>query len=152
MTAAFRTIKPREPGSTKDVVSRLFDEAGGIKRVAFALGKGLSVTQAYADPQHRTEITFDQVRRLTSDQAIAAAEDLAAIAGGVFVPGIVPADALPILGAKAAEEWGQYIAAMLVAYADGRLCDRDRPRVREELNEAIAALVAVRARLISEET
>lgn len=147
---SFRALKPREYASTKDVVSRLYDEAGGLKRVAHVLERGLSQAAAYADPAETAQISFDQVRRVTSPAATAAAEDLAALAGGAFVPGELAEGSLTELFARSAEEWGQVVAEVMRAYGDGHLCARDRERIHREVDDVCRALMALRSRVLAD--
>lgn len=60
----FRPYKPRDYASTKEVVTRTLDQAGGIKKAAHLLGRSPTQTTAYSDPAAPDEISFDQVRRL----------------------------------------------------------------------------------------
>lgn len=143
-TSAYRPVIPREVGSTKEVVERLYREASGTKQVSFKLGIGLSTAATYSDPGARQQISFDQVRRLTGPGVTAAAEDLAAIAGGHFVPGGDPSeDGMHVLAGRCHREFSEWMAALLEG--------RSTPEQRRELDEAIQALVAVRVKMNSED-
>lgn len=148
---SFRPHKPRPYATTKDVVARLIGEAGGVKRAAFALDRSETQIYAYTDPQEQHQATYDQVRRLTSPAAVSAAEDLAALAGGMFVPGQASCGrTLLDLSASASEEFGVAIAALMRALADNRVTADERPKVRRELDEVLTVLIATRNRLMSE--
>lgn len=148
----FRPYKPRDYGSTKDVVTRVFDVVdGGLKRVAFALDRSPSQTQAYSDPASAEELTLGQARRLADLSGAAAAvlaDDFAALAGGVFLPCGTATGRFEGLVAKSSAEWGEFIAALLDALADGHLCVADRRRVLAELDDVLHALAAARAELM----
>jgi hypothetical protein len=147
----FAPTKPRDPGTTKAVVSTLVGEAGGMKRVAFLLGRHERTVHAYSDPDQDKAISFDCVRRLTlSTGACAAAEDLAALAGGVFVPCAKGRETFDALTARSARDWGQYIALVLSAHAKGTLAELE-PQIRKELDDVIRALACARAKLIATE-
>ncbi|CAH1661964.1 conserved hypothetical protein [Hyphomicrobiales bacterium] len=139
---AFRPTKPRQYGDTKEVIGRLIGQTGGAKEAAFLLGmEGSTTVYAYTDPAEKTQITFDQVRRLTSADATAAAEDLSARAGGVFLPFAPVEGCLNTLTARSAKEWGEFIAAVLSGEPDAI--------IMRELDEVICALVDVRTHRIA---
>lgn len=148
--AAFRPYKARPYFSTKDVVTRLLDEAGGIKRAAHILDRSPTQTTAYSDPGTADEITYDMVRRLVdSTGATAAAEDLAALAGGIFVPISHESGALEDLVAHSSREWGEFVALIISAHCAGKLSKLKRAEVLRELDSLIRTLVSVRGRIIS---
>ncbi len=153
---SFKPYKPREYASTKDVVTRLIDQAGGIKRAAFVLERSPTQTLAYSDPATADQISFDQVRHLVAaTDAIAAAEDLAALAGGVFLPAPAPNESFDMLAAEGARDWGEFTAALLRARAEKRLHKAsDDPVLKggdllRRLDKLINALATARASLHS---
>ena len=85
----FRPVKPREHGSTAEVVGRAYEQIGGAKRAAIVMGGlGLSQTYGYTDPAVRdANISLDQARQLTVAGATSFAEIFALEAGGYFTPG-----------------------------------------------------------------
>ncbi|WP_425376209.1 phage regulatory CII family protein [Rhodoplanes roseus] len=151
---AFRPYKPRDYGTTKDVVTRLFDAVdGGIKRVAFWLRRSPTQTQAYSDPACPDELTLDQARRIADAApaaAIVLAEDFAAAAGGVFLPCATTTCRFEGLVAKSAKEWGEFVSAVVDALADGRIDAGERRAVLAELDQVLHALAAARTELTHE--
>ncbi|MFC7049280.1 hypothetical protein [Emcibacter nanhaiensis] len=84
---SFNPLKRRKYGSTKAVVSELFRQAGGIPRVMEHLGIGRTRAYDFTDPNKEVEISFARVEHLTREtEATIAAEHLAHMAGGVFLP------------------------------------------------------------------
>lgn len=139
----FRPNKPRKPGTTKAVVSALFAEVGGTDAVGLIIGLSATRTRACADPAEPDELSFERVRRLTlASGAHAAAQDLAALAGGVFVPGEAEAEAYELLLAKAEREHGQFVADVLAGKAA-----KDKAKQFADLRALITCLVAAAAKL-----
>ena len=84
---AFEPNKDREYGSSESVISRLFKECGGVPKVMKALALSRTRCYALADPDDPAQISYERVVTLTKDfGATAAAEHLAALAGGTFLP------------------------------------------------------------------
>ncbi|WP_321389398.1 hypothetical protein [Emcibacter sp.] len=84
---SFNPLKRRHYGSTKAVVSELFRQAGGISSVMEILSLGRTRTYDFTDPNKEVEISFARVETLTREtDATIAAEHLAHMAGGVFLP------------------------------------------------------------------
>jgi hypothetical protein len=84
---AFEPNKDRAYGSSENVISRLFKECGGVPKVMEALQ--LSRTRCYAlsDPDDPAQISYERVVTLTKTFGVsAAAEHMAALAGGTFLP------------------------------------------------------------------
>ena len=148
---AFRPYKQREYGSTCDVVSRLLDQSGGAKHAAFLLDRSTTQAQSYSDPQTPDQISFDQVRRLTdATGAVAAAEDLAALADGVFTPLGPSEELLAVLLAKGETEHGKFLPRLvqqLGAHGAGQLGDVSRVALLKDLDAMIRAFVAARSKL-----
>jgi len=148
---AFRPYKLREYATTKDVVTRLLDQAGGIKRSSHVLGRSPTQTTAYSDPATADEITYDMIRRLVdATGATAPAEDLAALARGIFVP-VAPAPGnLEELVAHSSREWGEFVALIISATSAGKLQRLRRTEVLKELDSLIRTLVSVRTRIVND--
>jgi hypothetical protein len=147
----FSPYKPREYGSTKDIVTRLVDQAGGIKAAAFILGKSATQAQAYTDPARPDDISFDDVRRLAAAiRSEAVAEDAASLAGGEFIPGSVPKETFANLSASAAHDWGGFTASVIRAMADGRIDRLEKAETLRGLDTIIRAMVSARLALQSE--
>jgi hypothetical protein len=139
--------KVREYGTTKEVVARLFQKIGH-KHAAMLLGIGISSAYSYCDPDCATQATFDHVRRLTAATGnISAAEDLAQLAGGVFMP-IDPDAATAVeLASRSAEDHARMISALIVAVADGQITPKECGTLLEESGKLLRVIVALRVKL-----
>jgi hypothetical protein len=118
-------MKTRPPGSTSDVVKRSYDEMGGIKEVQHILKEFLGAPRSqsqlytYMDPDDPDQISYDIMRRLVKfTGSTAAAEDMAALAGGFFVPGTVDESCVHVLAAKSSKEFGEMMAAVFEMIGD----------------------------------
>lgn len=134
-------MKRREPGTTKEVVFILIEQTGGLKCAAFVLDMGHSRVAEFGDPQADAQISYDRVRRLTRAGATAAAEDLAALAGGVFLP-MAPLPRCPRAAmARSATEYAELVGAVMTGAATA-----DQVK---ELDDVIRALAEMRVALTS---
>ena len=85
---SFNPLKRRAYGTTKAVISALFKQAGGVPKVMDILGLSRTRTYALSDPNDKACISFERVEMITRRTgATAAAEHLAYLAGGVYLPG-----------------------------------------------------------------
>lgn len=158
---AFAPYKPRVRGTPKTAVADLYDQVGGVPAVMVRLGIGNSQAYAFTDPEAREEISFARVAALTAPDATAAAEFLAMLAGGLFVP-LPTGGAHTDLGlhtAKGAEDFGKVMGELVRDLAEGaigtdrarhsiKLVDhvlRDFGRVRRDLLALIEARAPFRA-------
>ena len=150
---AFNAIKPREYGTTKAVVARAFDQAGGAKRVAAFFDLGLSQTYGFTDPEARgSDLTLDRARRLTFLEGVTSfADDMAALAGGVFLAPekVFNGQALAKIGGDLGRNVADVVAEILTAVEDGKLDRTERAELRARTDVAISTLVALRARLMA---
>jgi len=147
MSRAFRPQKPIDADLPKAAVRRLFDQVGGIKRVAARLGyRSESQPYAMADGNDPAEITFAQVVQLTGAETPAGAEYLAAVAGGVYLP--MPTGNTPIgaLTGAAMRESGEAAAELLEALTDG-LTAEEATRALDEIDDAVRAWTQLRAKV-----
>jgi hypothetical protein len=146
---AFVPVKPCDPELPKAAVRRLVDQNGGVKRTAVKLG--LSTTQTYAvtDPGAPDELSFARAAALTSHEAPAAAEYLALLAGGVFLPIDCAADVdVRALTAEVAREHGEAIGALISAMADARITPAEARTSLVEVDECLRTLCGLRALLL----
>lgn len=142
---AFAPVKPVDPELPKAAVRRLVDQAGGAARAAIVIGRAPSTVYAYADPQASDEMTYAQVAALTGPKTPAGAEHLATLAHGVFLP-MPPADTeIGELTAESIVQHGDAVAEVVRAMCDGKMGDDERPSAIVEIDEAIRALVRLRA-------
>jgi hypothetical protein len=142
--------KQRDYGTTKDIVTRLVDEAGGVKRAAFLLGRAVSRVYELCDPAREDQMSFEAVRKLTEfTGATAAAEDLAALAGGVFMPIEIDDGDLSRLAADKAHEHGRVTTQLFVALGDGNISPDEARDLLKHVDVELRALMAMRAKLVS---
>jgi hypothetical protein len=152
MSRAFHPVKPCDPELPKAAVRRLFDQVGGAKTVALRLSLGLSQTYAFADAGAHEEITFARVAALTSPTAPAAAEYLAGLAGGYFQPLAAGEGGAQQLTAAACREHGEAIASVVAALADGQITAAEAREALTQVDEALAAMCALRRLLLDATT
>jgi hypothetical protein len=142
--------KQRDYGSTKDIVGRLVDEAGGVKRAAHLLDCSAAHVYAMCDPAREERMSFDAARKLTEFcGATAAAEDLAALAHGVFMPIEISDGDLPRIAADKAHEHGRVTTQLFVALGDGHVCQREARELLKQVDNELRALMTLRAKLVS---
>lgn len=146
---AFDPVKPCDPELPKAAVRRVFDQHGGVKRVAVRLGLKLSQVYALADPGVDDELTFARAAALTTAEAPALAEYLALLAGGVLLP-IAPSSAeVGALTAESIREHGEACAELVRALTDTEIDDQEKARALAELDESIRVLVQLRCAVAS---
>ena len=147
---SFAPTKPREYGTTKELVARLIDEAGGVKRAAFLCGRAPSQVYAYAGPDVDSQMSLAMARRLSAvAKSSTLADDAAAISGGVFMPVAPSNDPISELSAKSAEEHGELMSALMRALGDGKITGDEARELLAELDGNLRALVAMRAKLVA---
>lgn len=147
---AFSPVKPREYGTTKDVVGRAIAEAGGAKTVMALLDRSQSVVYAYADPlAERADLTVDQARKLTQfANAKAFAEDFAKLAGGAFLPGTNgEKDSWAAIGALCGKDGAEFQARLLFALSDGAISATEHRALEKETDDLLRAVLEARAKL-----
>lgn len=113
---AFEPNKDRAYGSSESVISRLFKECGGVPKVMEALDLSRTRCYALADPDDPAKISYERVVTLTKTfGASAAAEHMAALAGGTFLPIAADDDEADwhALAAKAARRSAALTATLL---------------------------------------
>lgn len=113
---AFDPNKDRKYGSSERVISRLFKECGGVPKVMEALELSRTRCYALADPDDPAQISYERVVTLTQTfGASAAAEHLATVAGGTFMPTVADEDEADwhALAAAAARRGAALTATML---------------------------------------
>lgn len=148
MTRASIGYKRRQPGSLEEVLSTAFAQAGGVKKAADVLPER-TAKRLYeaagpdAEPSHDTRLFYDEVRLLTramGGRVTAMAEDLALLAGGVFLPALN--DSMGTVGAQAGRfgrEVGEAMASVYTALEDGRITRAEAETALPQVREAIDA-------------
>lgn len=141
--------KRRTPGSLHEMLSRVFDQVGGVKVVADILpGRTVprlyEATQEGLDPRHEVQLTLAEARllaRASHGKATALAEDMALLLGGVFLPPIESGGG-PV-GAQAGRvgrEVGEAMAAIYAALEDGALTLDEAKAALPQIHEAAEAI------------
>ena len=150
---AFNPVKQRPYGEPKEVVARLFEEVGGIPKVMELLDLSRTRVYALADPDSTNEISYTRVCTLTEDGATAAAQHLAALAGGLFVPleKADDADWLALAG-EASRRNARNIAALMESLSETERSpdEVDQQEARDLLkilDEQLGVLAMQRAKL-----
>lgn len=141
---AYQPRARSEYGSVKSAVAHLIDEAGGVKQVAHRLGVSEALVGFYANPGNEKEISFARVAALSGPQVTAGAEYLAHLCGGVFIPLPGAGGCINHLTAKAAHEFGDAVASIVTAMADGRMSAREAIGTLEEIDQLMHALAGLR--------
>lgn len=150
---AFCPVKPREYGSPKACIGELFRQCGGLKTVMELLGlKSESTAYALTDPAEKAEISFSRVVMLSRRGASAAAEYLAQICGGVFLPLTPDTDNLNKLCAEDVRAHGEAIASIVNALHDGKWTKPEKDEALQKLDAALRSLTGLRAGIVGEET
>ena len=147
----FAPVKPRGPGTLHEALSRAVDQLGGPQTAGDVIERSRSWMYAACDPdlppEKAARLSNPEARGLTSAGAPALAEDLALLAGGVFLP--PPPDAAPCAVSAALAEFsadsGAAVADMVRALADGLLTRREASRTLGEIDRTLRALCALRA-------
>jgi hypothetical protein len=147
---AVRFMKPRTYGTAKEIVARAYGQVtGGIEAVMTILNIGRTRAHALADPQEpREQIAYAEARQLTKGGAVAFAEDLALLAGGVFVPqACAPGVSIEELTAESARQFGEKLACAVRALANGRLTAREIEKWLRETDDVVRVVTQLRAEL-----
>lgn len=141
--AAFSPQKPCEPDDPKHAVRRLYEQLGGVKRAAIRLGLKKSQTYDLADVDRAADATWAQICALTGPDAPAAAEYLALLAGGVFLPVPRPDSEVAELTAETMREYGEASADLVRKLAGGLSAD-EAASALAPIDEALRAIVRLR--------
>lgn len=148
MSRAGIGYKRRKPGSLAEVLSTAFAQAGGTGAAADIL-PGRTSKRLYeaaapdSEPRHETRLFYDEARLLTRASAgrvTALAEDLALLAGGVFLPPL--GEGAGAVGAQAGRfgrEVGEAMAAVYAALEDGTITVAEAEVALPQIREAIDA-------------
>lgn len=150
----FKPIKPRAYGSTKELVGRALDQAGGIDEACVILDRGKSTVYGFTDDgEPHSNLTFDGARRLTKlGNVTALAEDLAQLAGGVFVPLSAPEGLMtwPDVGAVTSSEFSQFAQVLFRALRDHQIDPVERARLKRETHDVLRVFAGALAKLEEE--
>jgi hypothetical protein len=151
--ATFKPIKPRAYGSTKELVGRAIQQAGGVDEACVILDRSKSTVYGFTDDSEpHGHLSFDGARRLTklsAGKVTALAEDLSELAGGVFVPLSAPEGMAtwPDIGALASSEGSQFLQLLFRALKDNRLDVPERARLKRETHDCLRVFAGALAKL-----
>lgn len=150
---AFNPVKERRYGEPKEVVARVFEEVGGIPEVMTLLELSRTRVYALADPDSSNEISYTRMARLTEAGATAAAQHLAALAGGIFLPVDKAADANWLsLAGEASRGNARNIAALMDSLGEterspGVVDQQEAREILKLLDAQLGTLALQRAKL-----
>lgn len=149
--SGFRPTKPRKPGSLHAALSRAIHEVGGLEQAAELIQRSSNWLYTAADPdverRKEAKLSYEEARALSRSGASGLAEDLALLAGGLFLPPVpdtAPRALQEAVAAYAAES-GQALSEIIQRAADGDFSRHDASVALKEVDEAIRALMSVRA-------
>lgn len=142
----------RSPASAKAVVEALVIANGGAKQVSHRLGVSDSLLYDFMHPGSEKEMSLARAAALTSPSVPFAAEYLAGLAGGVFLPiaGLEQGGhALGHLTAEFARETGEAVAVIIGSLSDGQLSADEAEADLREVDQAMRVLAAIRSLLLA---
>lgn len=151
----FRPVKPRAPGTLHLALTTAINQVGGLAPAADLIQRSESWLYTAADPdverRREAKLSYEEARTLSRAGAAALAEDLALLAGGVFLP--PPPDTAPhalqmALSAYAAES-GEALGEVIRRAADGDFSKSDARAALKEIDDALRALMNLRAIAVS---
>lgn len=125
----------------KGVFSDCIEDLKGVKKARDALGLEKSQVFALSNPLNDAEPRYEHIRDLTRAGATAAAEDLARLAGGYFVPCERHGESLQAALSRFSKEAGELTSIYIAAQRDGKTCPAKKEEIRKELREALNAIV-----------
>lgn len=136
--------RKRTPGTLHEVLTRAFAQAGGVESAADMLpgrtGKRLyEAATPGLEPRHETQLTYGEARMLTRGHGgvHAFAEDLALLAGGIFLPPIdAGAGTIGAQAGRAGREVGEAMAEVYRSLEDGVFTREEAMAVLPFLREA----------------
>lgn len=149
--SGFRPYKRRRPGTVHDVITRAFDQAGGLDAAADMIGRDPKWCHAASDPdverRRAASLSYEEARTMSrSGEVTVFAEDLALLAGGVFLPPIpaaAPAQLQQALASYTAES-GEAVSEIIRRISDGVFDQADARAALPEIDDALRALLALR--------
>ena len=149
----FNPVKRRPYGEPKAVVAQMFEEVGGVPKVMELLDLSRTRVYALADPDSTNEISYARVTMLTEAGATAAAQHLAAAAGGIFVPlnKAEDADWLALAG-EASRRNARNISALMESLSEterspGEVDQQEARELLKILDDQLGVLAMQRAKL-----
>lgn len=151
----FRPFKRREPGSLHEALQKAIAQLGGVAVAADLIGRGADWLYSAADPNRERAkaalLNHVELRAMCRAGATAIAVDFAHQAGGEFLPPLPEAAPGAIHAALASyvTESHQVISEVITRAADGVFDRADALKALPEIDEALKALMALRALTLS---
>jgi hypothetical protein len=142
---AFKARRPATYGTDMAVIEAIFEQIGGVKRAMPVLG--LEKSAVYLLKASAGQASYLQVRQLTAAGSTAAAEDLAHLAGGIFVPLPKGEGRLAGLTVEMVRESGEATATLMEALLDRKVTASEAPGAMQALDELSTVIAAIRAEL-----
>lgn len=146
--------KIRRPRTLHAALEAAIDQLGGAEKAGDVIERSRSWMYSAADPDRdpdkRATVTYAQARALARAGGVAIAEDMALLAGGAFMPGVPdlgPGEVQALLADYVAEH-GQFASELIQRAADGKVCTTDAMASLKPLDDALRALLALRADLM----
>lgn len=150
-----RFLKPRLYGTGKDVVARAYAQIeDGIEAVMTILNIGRTRAHALADPQEaREQLAYTEARQLTKAGATVFAEDLALLAGGMFLPMTIDtANCVGKLSAGTARAAGETMAKAIDALSDGKITDPEFAALQSSVDDLLRIALSLRVEIDRQRT
>lgn len=151
---AFRPTKPARYGSVHQALREAVNQVGGRDNAAAILHRSpdwiYSACDPNRDPHKAASLSYEQARTLSMMGAQALAEDLARLAGGMFMPPPPRTAPIAIQSALAAfaKESGEAIAEVVQRAADGVFDTADADAALREIDDVLKPLMALRALVV----
>lgn len=144
---------PRKRGTLHAALTTAIEELGGAEKAGDVIERSPGWIYDAANP-HRPDgkkatLTWADARAMARAGALAIAEDMAAEAGGVFMPPLPALTPNALHGTLAAwmSEHSQAVTEIVRRLADGELDKADAEAALPEIDDELRTLMAVRAML-----
>jgi hypothetical protein len=145
-------------GSVYEVIGEALDAVGPRKIVAGLLDVGTSKAHAWSDPDQgvgRAPLSYGEARSVAREfpdtAGLVFARDMATMAGGVFLPPMPEIGCAKIAAAfgKFTRESAEATAELFADLSDGNLDRDEADRACRELDDVIAAAIALRGAVLA---
>lgn len=148
-----KRYSPRKRGTLHAALTKAVEDLGGVDKVGDVIEESPGWVYDAANP-HRAKgkaasLSWAQARALARAGALSIAEDMAAEAGGVFMPPLPAMTPVALHGTLAAwmAEHSQAVTEIVRRLADGELDQADAEAALPEIDDELRTLMAVRAML-----
>lgn len=151
----YHPFKPRDYENVKAVISRLFEQSGGAKAVMKLLGLSSTRVYAFTDPDSKNDLSYARAAKLTQETGSrAAAEHLAGLAGGAFLPIEIEASQnWYAIAGEASRSNAQTLSALIESLSElsetpGEVSASEAHLLLELVDRQMALLALTRSRLM----